>query len=42
MKNPDFSAYPVSEVADQVRSALASHKKAVLSSPTGSDRKSVV
>ncbi len=42
MKNPDFSAYPVSEVADQVRSALASHKKAVLSSPTGSGKSTVL
>ncbi|MBO5924053.1 MAG: ATP-dependent RNA helicase, partial [Lentisphaeria bacterium] len=42
MKIPDLSAYPVAEAADAVRSALAQHKKAVLSSPTGSGKSTVL
>ena len=42
MKNSDLSVYPVAAVADQVRAALASHKKAVLSSPAGSGKSTVL
>ena len=42
MKIPDLSAYPVTEAADAVRSALALHKRAVLSSPTGSGKSTVL
>ena len=42
MKTPDLSAYPVAEAADAVRSALARHKRAVLSSPTGSGKSTVL
>lgn len=42
MKIPDLPVYPVTEVADAVRFALASNKKAVLSSPTGSGKSTVL
>ena len=42
MNIPDLSVYPVTQVADKVRQALAEHKKAVLSSPTGSGKSTVL
>ncbi|MBE6402149.1 MAG: ATP-dependent helicase HrpB [Lentisphaerae bacterium] len=42
MKIPDLSAYPVVEAADAVRSALVQHKRAVLSSPAGSGKSTVL
>ncbi len=42
MNIPDLSIYPVTQVAGQVREALAQHKKAVLSSPTGSGKSTVL
>ena len=42
MKKKDFSSYPVAEVIADVRNALALHKRAVLSAPTGSGKSTVL